>query len=512
MPEPLLRFARVGKSFGGVRALDDVSFDVLAGEVHVLAGENGAGKSTLIKILAGVHPGFDGEMTLQGKPLRPASPDDARRSGISVIHQELSLVDSMSVSDNIHLGRESRRLGGWWLDRPAQVARSAELCRQLNLELSEADMARPVEAFSLSVKNRIEIAKALAFEARVIVMDEPTSALDRPEVDKLFTLVAALRARGCAVIYITHKMEEIARVADRITVLRDGKWVGTAPAGECPERRLIQWMVGRDLSEQFPPPGEGRAGGTAAPALETRGLGVRDPDPSRRNAVGGVSLRVAPGEILGIAGLQGSGAAELFQGLFGSRGACCTGEVTLGGVPFHPKNPRDSIGRGLAHLTADRKATGLVLGMSVGANVSLASLPGVSPMGLLRRGIERSRARHWAGALGIRLASIEQPVGTLSGGNQQKVVLAKWLCTGPRVLLLEDPTRGVDVGAKREIYSLMRAWTGQGMAILLISSELPELLGLSDRILVLHRGSVSAEFTRAEATQEKVLAAAMGSQ
>ncbi len=510
MPEPLLRFSSVGKSFGATRALDQVSFDVLPGEVHVLAGENGAGKSTLIKILAGVHPDFEGEMTLAGETLRPASPQEARLRGISVIHQELSLVDTLSVCDNIHLGRESAGLGGLWLDRRGQRARSVELCRQLNLGLSAGDLSRAVEEYPLSVKNRIEIAKALAFEARVIVMDEPTSALDRPDVDTLFELVAALRARGCAVIYITHKMEEITRIADRITVLRDGKWVGTAPASECPKAQVIRWMVGRELSEQFPERSPRRAGAGTAPALEVRGLCIPDRDRSRRDAVRDLTLSVAPGEILGVAGLQGSGTSELFQGLFGAHVTPTAGTVRIGGETFSPKNPRDSIARGLAYLTADRKGTGLVLGMGVEANMSLASLPRVSPLGLMRRGIERSRAREWAKALGLRFSSFEQPVGTLSGGNQQKVVLAKWLGAEPRVLLLEDPTRGVDVGAKREIYALMRAWTGEGMAILLISSELPELLGLSDRILVLHRGSLSGEFTREEATQERVLAAAMG--
>lgn len=510
-PQTLLQLSQIGKSFGPNRVLDGVSMDLNAGEVHILAGENGAGKSTLIKILAGIHTEYDGGIELAGQPVRFTTPHEANRRGISVIHQEMSLVDSMSVADNVLLGREPTRLGGWWLDRAARLQRVLELCRQFDLTFSAAELSRPVELFSLSVKNRIEIAKALAFDARILVMDEPTSALTSAEAEKLFTLMEALKRRGCGIIYISHKMEEIYRVADRITVLRDGKWVGTATVQQCPEPRLIQWMIGRELSEYIPartrpPRPEGEQ-----PRLEVRDLRVPSPDPSRPDAVRHFSARVHAGEIVGVAGLQGAGGSELFQGLFGAFGAVCRGSAWIDGELFQPRSPGDSIRRGLAHLTADRKSTGLVLGLSVGQNVSLAALPKFSPGGWLRPELEHEAATRQVGALRIRLASTDQDTGTLSGGNQQKVVLAKWLETRPRVLLLEEPTRGVDIGTKHEIYSLMNQWSAEGLAILLISSDMPELLGLSDRIIVLHRGEITASFDRGEATPEKILAAAMGS-
>jgi len=509
MPERLLALRDIGKRFGANRVLEGVSLDLDAGEVHILAGENGAGKTTLIKILAGIHADYEGAIELGGRPVRFATPHEANRAGISVIHQELSLIDSMSVLDNIHLGRETALPGGLVLDRRGQSERALALCRRIGLELSPEDLGRPVGQFPLSVKNLVEIAKALAFDARILVMDEPTSALSRAEVERLFALVGALKRRGCGVIYITHKMEEIYRVADRITVLRDGRRVGTAPAGECPESTLIQWMIGRDLAPQGRP--RPREAGAGEGVLEVRGFGVPHPVAGRPPAVRGFSVSVRAGEIVGIAGLQGSGGAELFQGLFGARGPVCTGAVAIAGKPFRPESPSRSIRRGLCHLTADRKGSGLVLAMSVEHNVTLASLPRASPWGVLRPGRERASAAAQAAALGIRMASLDQAAGTLSGGNQQKVVLAKWLETRPRILLLEEPTRGVDIGAKSEIYSLMRRWTGGGMAILLISSELPELLLLCDRILAMHRGSVTAEFSGDGATPERILAAAMGS-
>lgn len=511
MSEQLLQLTHIGKAFGPVRVLEDVNFDLRAGEVHILAGENGAGKSTLIKILAGIHTDYEGTIELGGRRVNFATPHAANLAGISVIHQEMSLIDPMSVADNIYLGREPTRAAGWWLDRPALLARALEVCQRLGLDFSAADLSRPVEQFSLSVKNRLEIAKALAFDARILVMDEPTSALNRTEVEKLFELIDALKRRGCGIIYISHKMEEIYRLADRITVLRDGRHVGTAPATDCPGPRLIQWMIGRELTEQIPPRSATATPAGAPPRLAVQGLRVPHRDPARPDTVRDFSVEVRPGEIVGLAGLQGSGCSELFQGLFGADGPVCTGSVRLDGAPFRPESPARSIRAGLAWLTADRKGTGLVLGMSISENVNLASLPRVSPGGWLRPDREQARAAQQRDALRIRLASLDQPVGTLSGGNQQKVVLAKWLETQPKVLLLEEPTRGVDVGAKHEIYTLMNQWTAAGMAILLISTEMPELLGLSDRILVLHRGEITARLARGEATPEKILAAAMGS-
>jgi ABC-type sugar transport system ATPase subunit len=418
----------------------------------------------------------------------------------------MSLVDSLSVLDNLFLGRELSTRG--WVDRRTQVARALALCRELDLDFSVADLAQPVERFPLSVKNRIEIAKALTFEGRVLVMDEPTSALTAPEVDKLFALIERLKGRGCGIIYISHKMEEIYRIADRITVLRDGRRVGTATVAECPQRTLVEWMIGRELSQHFPP--RNRPTIARASVLEVKDFGVPNSAPVRPPAVKGISFVLRAGEIVGVAGLQGSGASELLQGLFGAVGASRSGHLRLRGVPFTPANPRASIARGLGYLTGDRKTTGLVAGLSVEENITLAALPKLCPGPWLRAAPQRAAAEEQIAALRIRLASLDQPVATLSGGNQQKVALAKWRETEPTILLLEEPTRGVDVGAKHEIYEMMNAWTADGMAILLLSTELAELIGLCDRILVLHRGELAAELDRREATPDRILEAAMG--
>jgi ribose transport system ATP-binding protein len=420
----------------------------------------------------------------------------------------MSLIDSMSVADNMFLGREMTRRAsaGQWMDRAAQLERARAFCRQLDLDI---DLSRPVEEYSLSVKNRIEIAKALAFNARILVMDEPTSALSEPEVDRLFELVAQLKARGCGIVYITHRLEEIYRIADRITVLRDGRHVGTAPAAQLPEAELIRWMIGRELGAQFPE----RNAALGAERLRVEHLWVPAPGAAKAGAerwlVRDASLAVRAGEIVGVAGLQGSGNSELFHGIFGAHGKLSRGQVSVDGARFEVASPRSSIQQGVAYLTSDRKGTGLVLLLDVAENVTLASLEAVSPGGWLSRSRERRAAERHVRALGIRGTGPAQLVETLSGGNQQKVALAKWIECRPKVMLLDEPTRGVDVGAKHDIYELMNAWTRDGIAILLITSEMPELLGLADRVVVMHRGRVTAELGRAEATQERILKAAM---
>ena len=491
----------IGKAFSGVRVLDSVDFDLRAGEVHILAGENGAGKSTLIKILAGVHTGYDGEILLGGQPVHFRSPQHARLSGISVIHQELSLIPGMSVSDNVFLGREQTARG--WVRRARQERECAELLARLGMDISPS---APAGDHPISVQQSIEIAKAMAGDARVVVMDEPTSCLAAPEVERLFALIDGLRRQGCGIIYITHKMEEIYRIADRITVLRDGRKIGTAAACDLPAEQLVQWMVGKPLEAQF-------SRTIAAPGpvrLEVRDFSVPDPAGLPRPKVDRVSFQARAGEIIGIGGLQGSGGSELLAGLFGAYGGRVSGEVLLDGIPAAVRRPAAAIRQGVALLTNDRKTTGLVLGMSITRNMTLASLPRYSPGSWLLPAREQDRAREHAEQFGLRAATLTQPVETLSGGNQQKVVLAKWLDTNPRVLLLDEPTRGVDVGAKHEIYELMNQWTAAGITLLLITSEMPELLAMSDRILVLYQGRILREFGRGEATQESVLAAAMG--
>ena len=509
MVDTLLSLRGVRKSFSGVTVLDDVSFDLAAGEVHILAGENGAGKSTLIKIIAGIHTEYEGEMKLNGRPVVIASPHHAAELGISVIHQEMSLVDSMSAVDNLFLGREIAPRG--WLDKSSQRVKAGEFCAKLDLDI---DLSRPVEDFPLSVKNRLEIAKALAIDAKIIIMDEPTSALSGPEVEKLFRIITELKKSGCGIIYISHRMDEIYAIADRITVLRDGRTVGTARAAELGEDELVRWMIGRELKAQFPERARTDEPGGAKERITVEGFSVLKPDADshgeKRWLVKDAAFSVKPGEILGFAGLQGSGNSDLFSGLFGAYGDRAQGNVTLDGAPFRVKSPEHSIRQGMAYLTNDRKGTGLVLGMDIVENITLASLPAVSPAGWFRHAMEGEVARRHMGAFRIKASSGRQEVGTLSGGNQQKVALAKWLETGPKVMLLDEPTRGVDIGAKHEIYRLMNDWTARGIAILLITSEMPELLGLADRIIVMHRGRVTAEFPRETATQENILRAAMG--
>ena len=497
----LVEMTRITKRFGTNTVLNDVSFELRPGEVHVLAGENGAGKSTLIKILAGVLTDFEGQIRIRGSAVRPRSPLDANELGIAVIHQELSLIGPMSVADNIFLGR-SRTIAGMVCDR-AQQREATHWLERLGLEI---DASRPVEQFSIATQQCIEIAKALSLKAKAIVMDEPTSALNEPEVERLFALIEQLKRDGCGIVYITHKMEEIERIADRITVLRDGKHVGTALAAELPAGKLVQWMVGRELSEQFPR----HVWREGNPRLEVRDYSVYPRGRSAPAAVRGVSLSVCAGEIVGIGGLQGSGASELFLGMFGAYADRATGQMLIDGRQVDHASPRQAIHAGLALLTNDRKGTGLVPTLSIVANIALASMSKLSLGGWRRPSAEHFAAAALANVLQLRAASLDMPVAALSGGNQQKVAIAKWLETKPRVLLLDEPTRGIDVNAKREIYELMNRLTDEGIAILLITSEMPELLELSDRVIVMHRGQIMAEMTRDEATPDVVLAAAMG--
>ena len=497
----LVSMEGISKSFSGVKVLEDVDFDLHSGEVQVLAGENGAGKSTLIKILGGVHTDYAGNIRMGSDLVRFKSVQEAAAKGISIIHQELSLVGSMSVAENIFLGRE--KATAQWLDKSAMTKEAEKLLAELGLEI---DVLREAGDYPLGIGQMVEICKALVFDCRILVMDEPTSALTEPEVEKLFGIIDKLKARGCGIIYITHKMEEIYRIADRITVLRDGRLVGTARKKELDSDKLIQWMVGRKLSQQFPRHVP-RLGDVR---LEVSDFTIADPAGKAVPIVDKVSFAVRAGEILGIAGLQGSGKSELVNGIFGTYGKAVRGRIKIAEKNFIAPSPARSIKQKIALVTNDRKETGLVSDMNIIENGTLAALKDFSSGGWLRPRRERTAMSTQAKSLRLKAASLDQPVDSLSGGNQQKVVLAKWIQCGPKVLLLDEPTRGVDVGAKHEIYELMNAWTADGIAIVLITSEMLELLAMSDRIIVMHRGKVTAEFTSQEATQEKILTAAMG--
>jgi len=491
----------ISKSFGGAPVLDGVDFDVFPGEVHVLAGENGAGKSTLIKILAGAYSDYRGTIELDGRRVRPVSPLEAKRLGIAVIHQELSLVPPMSVAENLLLGSPLVRAG--FVRARAQRAGASAALAEVGLNL---DLDGAVEDLPISSRQLLEIAKAVRLEARVIVMDEPSSALNAQDAELLFSIIARLKATGRGIVYITHRMEEIQRLADRVTVLRDGRMVGSREAARMPERELVALMVGREVDDRFPR--HGSAPGSVA--LRVEGFSVRGADRSARPLVDAVSLSVRRGEILGLGGLQDSGASQLLLGIFGGLPGRASGRLEVEGRELSVRRPRDAIDAGLALLSNDRKATGLVLSQSVTANICAASLGRLSTWGWRNPAREAGLAARIGASLRLKAASLDMEAESLSGGNQQKAAIGKWLAADPRILLLDEPTRGIDVGAKHDIYQLMNEWTARGIAILLITSEMPELLAMSDRILVMHRGRITSELSRDEASAERVLSAAMG--
>ncbi|MHB8055165.1 MAG: sugar ABC transporter ATP-binding protein [Candidatus Aminicenantales bacterium] len=498
----LLNLEKIGKSFSGVPVLRDIDLELREGEVHVLAGENGAGKSTLIKIIAGAHTDYRGRMLLDGRPLRFKSPREASENGVAVIHQEMSLIGGMTVVDNIFLGREKTR-GFSWMDRSAQLRQAKTLLAELGLSI---DLKKPLAEFPLALQQMVEVAKALAGRVRVLMMDEPTSALNETEAARLFDIIRRMKEKGCGVLFISHRLEEIYQLADRITVLRDGLSLGTYPAAALDSAELVRLMVGREIKQHFPE----RRGRIGAEILSVEQFSIPDPNGAKKWAERDVSFRLREGEIIGLAGLQGSGKSELLQGLFGSYGRTMPGRIRLAGFPARIRSPRQAMRRGLALLTGDRQAAGIVPQLDVTSNISLATLRELSPGGWMRFKREAAEARRLIREMDIRAADPRKEVRTLSGGNQQKVILARWLAARPRVYLLDEPTRGVDVGAKHEIYELLNRLTFEGAGIVLTTSELPELLALSDRIIVLHRGAVTAEFAREEFSQEKVTRASLG--
>ncbi|HWT07260.1 MAG TPA: sugar ABC transporter ATP-binding protein [Xanthomonadales bacterium] len=485
------------KTFPGVRALDGVTFDVVAGEVHALVGENGAGKSTLMKILAGAQPADSGEITIDGKTVAIDGPKAAERLGIGMIYQEFNLVPDLGVIENIVLGVEPRR--GLFLDRPAAAAEAAKVLGELGITLP---LDRPARKLSVAEQQLTEIAKCLVRKARLIVMDEPTAALTDREISALFALIAKLKAQGVAFVYISHRLEELPRIADRVTVLRDGKGVETRPMAQMPPDDLIRLMVGRALENHFPelPP----VAPDAPVALDVRGVsaasGVR---------VNDVAFQVHAGEIVGLAGLVGAGRTEIVRAIAGAD-VPTKGEIFIDGKRVVVRSPRSAIAAGIALITEDRKAQGLVLGMTLRENTTLAHLAQFERGIFVDKPAETSVTNAEIAELRIRTPSAEQTVRNLSGGNQQKVVLAKWLIGHARVFLFDEPTRGIDVGAKAEIYALMVELLKHGAAIVMVSSELPEVLGMSHRVLVVRGGEIRADFARADATPDKVIAVATG--
>jgi ABC-type sugar transport system ATPase subunit len=487
--------AGITKSFPGVRALDGVSFDVRAGEVHALVGENGAGKSTLMKILAGAYRADGGTIEIDGNPVTIDGPKDAERLGIGMIYQEFNVVPDLGVIENVVLGIEPVR--GLFLDAKAAAARATAALTELGINLPLDRVARRL---SVAEQQLTEIAKALVRHARLIVMDEPTAALTDRETDALFALIRKLKAENVAFVYISHRLEELPRIADRITVIRDGRGIETRAAADMPTDDLIRLMVGRALEAHFPdlPP--------VAPDAPVR-LAVRDLRAASN--VNGVSFVVHAGEIVGLAGLVGAGRTEIVRAIAGADIAS-GGSVAIDGRDVTIRSPHAGIDAGIAFITEDRKAQGLVLGMTVRENTTLAHLATYSRGPFVDRAAEVAITNREIAELRIRTPSSEQIVRNLSGGNQQKVVLAKWLTGDARVFLFDEPTRGVDVGAKAEIYALMLQLLARGAAIVMVSSELPEVLGMSHRVLVVRGGRIAAEFARADATPDRVIAAAAG--
>jgi rhamnose transport system ATP-binding protein len=493
--QAVLSLEHVSKSFPGVKALDDVQFDVRAGEVHALLGENGAGKSTLIKIVSGLYEPDSGTMRLDGEAVRFASPHDAQRAGIATMYQELLLFPELTVAENVFMGHAPRtRLGS--LDWGAMRAETLQLLA--SLDIHDLDPSRIVGALSVGNRQRVEIAKALSQNARILIMDEPTAALTEADVERLFAIVRLLRERGVGIVYISHRLEEVFVLADRVTVLRDGQYVGTRQVAETSEDALITMMVGRTIENLFPKL-DARIG---EPLLEVRDLGCK-------GLFRGVSLALRAGEIVGLAGLVGSGRSELAQAIFGINPADA-GTIRLEGRAVQIRSPGEAKRLGIAYVPEDRGTQGLIRPMRLRENISLAVLRQVTRGLFIDRRAETELAERSIRQFNIRASSTEQVVEKLSGGNQQKVVLGKWLATRPRVLIMDEPTRGIDVGAKAEIHRLMSALAQEGLAVLMISSELPEIMGMSDRILVMREGALVAGFAREDATQEVIAGAMMG--
>jgi len=489
--QPFLEMREIVKRFPGVLALNNVNLSVLPGEVHVLIGENGAGKSTLIKILSGVYPPDSGAILFEGKPVSIRSPYDAQLLGVSTIYQELNLVPDMTVAENIFLGREPMRIASLGIvDRKLLEKRARELLATFNLEV---DPRAIVKTLGIAQQQMVEIAKALSLKSRIIVMDEPTAVLTSHEIEQLFSAIAKLRQRGVSVIYISHRLDEVKTLGDRATILRDGNSVGTVNVADASVDQLIRMMVGRDLKDKFPKL-------KFAPGEEV----LRVEHLSRKGVLHDINFRLFRGEVLGIAGLVGAGRTEMARAIFGGD-PFDSGRILLHGKPINIKNPAHAINKGIVLVPEDRKRHGILPQMSIKHNITLSALGKFSRAGFIATRKEHAHAQDYATTMRIASPDLNRWVHYLSGGNQQKVVIAKWLSSHADIFLFDEPTRGIDVGAKVEVYQLMGELLKRGAAIIMISSELPEILGMSDRILVMRGGRICGEFKREEATEEKIL-------
>ncbi len=503
MKDTILEMRNITKTFPGVKALDNVTFEVERGETHALVGENGAGKSTLMKVLSGVYPyrTYDGQILVNGEEARFHTIRDSEHAGVAIIYQELALVRDLNIAENIFLGKLFKKNGV--VDWDKVYFEAAKLLDEIGIEI---DLSKKVKDIGIGQQQLVEIAKALSLDAKILILDEPTAALTEAEVELLMKILRQLKEKGVTCILISHKLNEVMEISDRVTVLRDGGTVGTNSIEDLDEDKIIKMMAGREITQRYP-------NKTAVPGemmLTVDNLTHYDVDDKSKALVKDVSLQVRSGEILGIAGLMGAGRTETIMSIFGYLKGEKTGKIVLDGEVVEIKSPRDAIGLGMGMVTEDRKKLGLVLIQSIVTNTTLASLNDVSRKGILDTDKEVHETDRFVADIGIKTPSVDVAVETLSGGNQQKVLLARSLMTKPKVLFLDEPTRGIDVGAKYEIYCLMNQLAAQGTAIVMVSSEMPEIIGMSDRVMVMHEGRMAGEFTREDVTQEKIMLKASG--
>ncbi|WP_372772640.1 sugar ABC transporter ATP-binding protein [Mangrovibacterium sp.] len=498
---PVLEIKNVSKDFSGVYALRDVNLEIYPGEVTAIIGENGAGKSTLMKIVSGVYPDYEGDVLLNGEKVNYKNPKEAGQQGVVIIHQELNLIPYLSITENLFLGNEKTNRFGM-LDYPAMHKKAKELLNRLHLDVHPS---APLNQLRVGQQQLVEIAKALLLESKVLIMDEPTSAISDHEVELLFKIISELRSRGVAIVYISHKLKELFEIADRYAVLRDGRSMGSGRMQGTTKDQLIRLMVGRDLRDSFQKTNAARD----KEILRVENLNFRNPENKNDFLVRDVNFTLKEGEVLGICGLMGAGRTEVLEAIFGLYPQHVSGQIIIEGKVQKIRNVDDAIAAGIALVPEDRKLQGLVLNMSVAKNTSMASLKQLSKFNFIDHKKEAELSELFIRKLNTKVSSPKMAVEKLSGGNQQKVVIAKWLATNPKVLLLDEPTRGIDVGAKSEIYKLISELAAQGMGIIFVSSELPEILAISDNILVLSESKLTAKLSREEASEEIIMKAAL---